>query len=228
MEVEAVDEGTLGKILVPAGTEGVAVNDVIGLLLEEGEDAVRPPAPRRTPAAAKRRRAPPRAEAATDEPAKAAPTAEPPAPRPRRPPTAAASSRARSPSAWPSRPGSIWRRSPAAVRMAGSSRRISRRRWRRASARRHPPPRSLRQQPTPAAVAGSCPCSGAWRSRTHRTRRSASPTCARSIARRLTEAKQQIPHFYLTVDCELDALLEAAQGPQRRDRAPTTSSRSTT
>ena len=39
MEVEAVDEGTLGKILVPAGTEQVAVNAVIALLLADGEDA---------------------------------------------------------------------------------------------------------------------------------------------------------------------------------------------
>ncbi len=39
MEVEAVDEGTLGKILVPAGSEGVKVNTPIALLLEEGEDA---------------------------------------------------------------------------------------------------------------------------------------------------------------------------------------------
>ncbi|MEX2643848.1 MAG: pyruvate dehydrogenase complex E1 component subunit beta, partial [Acetobacterales bacterium] len=39
MEVEAVDEGTLGKILVPDGTEDVQVNQVIALLLEEGEDA---------------------------------------------------------------------------------------------------------------------------------------------------------------------------------------------
>lgn len=38
MEVEAVDEGHLGKILVPEGTEGVPVNKVIALLLEEGED----------------------------------------------------------------------------------------------------------------------------------------------------------------------------------------------
>ena len=55
MEVEAVDEGTLGRILVPDGTEGVAVNTPIALLLEEGEDAaglegaavltVAPPAP---------------------------------------------------------------------------------------------------------------------------------------------------------------------------------------
>ncbi len=39
MEVEAVDEGTIGKILVAEGTDGVAVNDVIALLLEDGEDA---------------------------------------------------------------------------------------------------------------------------------------------------------------------------------------------
>ena len=39
MEVEAVDEGTLGKILIQAGTEGVKVNTPIALLLGEGEDA---------------------------------------------------------------------------------------------------------------------------------------------------------------------------------------------
>ncbi|SDU10607.1 pyruvate dehydrogenase complex E1 component subunit beta [Stappia sp. ES.058] len=39
MEVEAVDEGTIGKILVDEGTESVKVNEVIALLLEEGEDA---------------------------------------------------------------------------------------------------------------------------------------------------------------------------------------------
>ncbi len=39
MEVEAVDEGKLGKILIPAGTENVKVNEPIAILLEEGEDA---------------------------------------------------------------------------------------------------------------------------------------------------------------------------------------------
>ena len=39
MEVEAVDEGTLGKIVVGDGTEGVAVNAIIGYILEDGEDA---------------------------------------------------------------------------------------------------------------------------------------------------------------------------------------------
>src|SRR5438067_12973453 len=39
MEVEAIDEGTLGKIVVPEGAQAVKVNEVIALLLEEGEDA---------------------------------------------------------------------------------------------------------------------------------------------------------------------------------------------
>ncbi|MGH1403237.1 MAG: pyruvate dehydrogenase complex dihydrolipoamide acetyltransferase [Alphaproteobacteria bacterium] len=39
MEVEAVDEGIIGKIIVPAGTENVPVNDVIAVLLEDGESA---------------------------------------------------------------------------------------------------------------------------------------------------------------------------------------------
>ncbi|MEG3617446.1 pyruvate dehydrogenase complex E1 component subunit beta [Magnetovibrio sp. PR-2] len=39
MEVEAVDEGVLGKILVPGGTEAVQVNAVIAMILEDGEDA---------------------------------------------------------------------------------------------------------------------------------------------------------------------------------------------
>ncbi|MEQ8664413.1 MAG: pyruvate dehydrogenase complex E1 component subunit beta [Rhodospirillales bacterium] len=39
MEVEAVDEGTLGKIVVPGGTENVQVNAVIGVILEDGEDS---------------------------------------------------------------------------------------------------------------------------------------------------------------------------------------------
>ena len=39
MEVEAVDEGTIGKIMIPEGTEGVAVNTPIAVLLSEGEDA---------------------------------------------------------------------------------------------------------------------------------------------------------------------------------------------
>src|ERR1700739_2947617 len=39
MEVEAIDEGTLAKILVPEGTNDVAVNTPIAMILSEGEDA---------------------------------------------------------------------------------------------------------------------------------------------------------------------------------------------
>src|SRR6185312_15699066 len=38
MEVEAVDEGVIGKIIIPEGTEAVAVNQLIAVILEEGED----------------------------------------------------------------------------------------------------------------------------------------------------------------------------------------------
>ena len=44
MEVEAVDEGKVGQIVVPEGAEGVAVNAVIAVLLEEGEKAGAAPA----------------------------------------------------------------------------------------------------------------------------------------------------------------------------------------
>ena len=46
MEVEAVDEGVLAKILIPAGTENVKVNSVIAMLAEEGEDASAVDAPK--------------------------------------------------------------------------------------------------------------------------------------------------------------------------------------
>src|SRR3974377_610711 len=55
MEVEAADEGTLGKILVPEGTEDVAVNTPIAMILSEGESAA---GLARAPAARKTQRAP--------------------------------------------------------------------------------------------------------------------------------------------------------------------------
>src|ERR1700722_12942606 len=45
MEVEAVDEGTLTKILIPDGTDSVAVNTPIGVIAGEGENASAAPAP---------------------------------------------------------------------------------------------------------------------------------------------------------------------------------------
>ena len=71
MEVEAVDEGKVGKIMVPAGTEGVKVNAVIAVLLEEGESASDVKAPAAAPAKAEPAPAPKPAPASA---APAAPT----------------------------------------------------------------------------------------------------------------------------------------------------------
>jgi len=75
MEVEAVDEGILGKILVAEGTEGVAVNTPIAVILDEGEDASAAEAAPAPPAASK-----PAEEPAA--PAEASPTAPAAAPAP--------------------------------------------------------------------------------------------------------------------------------------------------
>src|SRR4051795_7764994 len=85
MEYEAVDEGRLGKIIVPEGAQGIKVNQPIALLLEEGEDAgalegfaAAPPPASGGPS-----------EAAEAPPAPVAPKSEP-APAPAAAPTAAA------------------------------------------------------------------------------------------------------------------------------------------
>ncbi len=126
MEVEAVDEGTLGKILVADGTEGVKVNEPIALILEEGENAsalaagaapAAPPTPTHPPKGGGR----PAVNAETGPPARQTP-----------PPlwgragvgetaaAMAASSSRRLRVAWPSRRSSISRRSRAPARTAAS------------------------------------------------------------------------------------------------------------
>ena len=73
MEVEAVDEGTLAKILVPEGTQDVAVNDVIAVLAGDGEDVkaagAASAAPNAPPAAAAPKPATPPSASSTDAPA---------------------------------------------------------------------------------------------------------------------------------------------------------------
>src|SRR5688572_9318386 len=96
MEVEAVEEGKIGKILVPDGAQGVKVNDVIAVLLEEGEspgDIKAPgaaPAPKAAEAPAPAPRGDGAAKAEAPKPA-AAPAPAAPAPAPA--PTAAAGNR---------------------------------------------------------------------------------------------------------------------------------------
>ncbi len=71
MEFEAADEGVLGKILIPAGTEGIAVNTPIGILSEEGEDVTAAGAT--TPATAAPAPAPAASQPAQSQPAQSQP-----------------------------------------------------------------------------------------------------------------------------------------------------------
>src|SRR6202166_1287251 len=86
MEVEAVDEGTIAKIVVPEGTQDVAVNDVIAVLANEGEDvkgagAAAASAPQKAAPAAEAPPAAKPAPAAAPAPKAAAPAAAAPAPQ---------------------------------------------------------------------------------------------------------------------------------------------------
>src|SRR5690242_20172880 len=88
MEVEAVDEGTLGKILVPEGAQDIAVNAPIAVLLGEGEDksalsaapAAAPAPAKPAPAAAAPAQSPPPQAAPAPKPASAAAPSPAPAP----------------------------------------------------------------------------------------------------------------------------------------------------
>lgn len=200
MEVEAVDEGTVGRLLVPEGQEGVAVNALIAVLLEDGEDAaaldsVAADAP--APAAPEA----PAAEPVAETPPPAAPAAAPAAPAPA--PVAASAN------------GTRVFASPLARRMAaqagldlatvtgsGPKGRIVKSDVEGALAGGVPAAAPAAQQPVAAPIsAGAMPFEPAFDLEPLSSMR-------KTIAQRLTEAKQTIPHFYLTVDCELDALLD--------------------
>ena len=75
MEIEAVEDGVMGRILVPEGSEGVKINTPIAIILEEGEDADAVPAPAAAPTAPA-----PEAAASEETPAASAPAASPSAP----------------------------------------------------------------------------------------------------------------------------------------------------
>ncbi|MFL6851066.1 MAG: pyruvate dehydrogenase complex dihydrolipoamide acetyltransferase [Sphingomicrobium sp.] len=211
MEFEAVDEGTVAKILVPEGSEGVKVGAPIAILAGEGEDASKaasaaPKADTAAPAAPKAVPEP-KADATPKAPPPAAPVETPPAPAQ---PAAAA----------PSDSGRI-KASPLARRLAqaqnidlsnlqgsGPGGRIVRADVDAAAGR----------APAAAPQAGAAPAPAAAPS-THLVMpgpmEQAIPHEAvklsnirKTIARRLTEAKQQVPHIYLTVDIQLDALLQ--------------------
>ena len=232
MEVEATDEGTLGRIVVPAGTEGVAVNAVIGLILEEGEDAsaldrVEIAAPAvAAPAAAP---AEPAAEPAPAASAAPAPQATTPAAAPQATTPAAASpgGNGATPPAPAREPGARIFASPLARRMAkqaglaleaitgtGPNGRIVKVDVEAAIAAAAAAPAAAVAAPAPVAAAPAAapaPVPAAYRD-------APASTMRKVIAQRLQEAKREVPHFYLTVDCAVDALLETrAQLNERSD-----------
>ena len=215
MEVEAVDEGTLGKLLVAAGTEDVAVNTPIAVILGEGEKMGDAPAPAPKPAAAA---APaPSAPAPAAEPAPAAPAAVP-----------ASAGKA---------DGSRVFASPLARRIArqkgidlaavagtGPHGRVVLKDVE--SAKPGAAPAAAPSKPAAAPVIAPPTdeqvlklfAEGAYELVPHDSMR-------KVIARRLTESKQTIPHFYVSVDVTLDPLLELRerlnlQAPKDKEGKP--------
>jgi pyruvate dehydrogenase E2 component (dihydrolipoamide acetyltransferase) len=197
MEFEAVDEGTIAKILVPEGTDGVKVGAPIALMAGEGEDVGTAAAAAPAPAAKKEAPAPKAAEPA---PPVQAPVETPAAPAQ----AAAAPARAT---------GDRIKASPLARRLAeaqgidlatltgsGPGGRIVRADLGKAGGGAMAAPRAT--APSPAAAPAhveplEIPNEVVKLSNMRKT-----------IARRLTESKQQVPHIYLTLDVQLDALLE--------------------
>ncbi len=212
MEVEAVDEGTLGKIVVQEGTPDVPVNQVIAVLLEEGEDksaigSVK--APPKTPAA-------PEKKAEEKSAPKTAPAPAPKAAAPAPKPEAAAPTNGKG-------PGGVFA-SPLARRLAkqsgidlsriqgsGPHGRIIARDIEGAGKEARTP-QAPRGAPAPLQVPG-LPSDDKIRALFEEGSYDFLPhdMMRKTIATRLTAARIQIPQFYVTMDCEIDELLKARE-----------------
>ena len=210
MEVEAVDDGKIGKILVPEGAQGIKVNAPIALLLGEGEDTAAleksaEPAPQMAPLA------PPAVERV--QLASAAPAA--PA-RENGNGRLFASPLARRMAQQAGLDLSAVRGSGPQGRIVKSDIEAALSPGSRAPAPTPPQsttaPQPLPAQtptapvPTPSAPLLSKERVAALAGNPPYTERPLN-AMRRVIARRLTESKQTVPHFYLTIDCEIDALL---------------------
>ena len=196
MEFEAVDEGILGKILVPDGTQGVKVNTLIGLILEEGEDAASLAGTVPTPAL-------PPVTAPAPSPVASSPVA--PSPVALSPVSAAAGQRifATPLAKRVARDAGL---DLAAVAGSGPHGRIIRADVDRAIVAGVSAPALVAAAapalaPTPVAKPAPVPEIGPAYTEVPLS------SVRKVIARRLTEAKQTVPHFYLTVDCQVDKLL---------------------
>jgi pyruvate dehydrogenase E2 component (dihydrolipoamide acetyltransferase) len=203
MEFEATDEGTLGKILIAEGTQGVAVNTPIALLLEEGEDASALDKAVPAPAVQGAKKA-------------VAPASPPPGGEDRQGrPSQSIDSVAASVAAVGQRVFA----SPLARRIAkdagldlkalagsGPRGRIVRADVEKAIARGTGVPAAAT---TPAAAVPAAPAPRPAPVAEFGPAYEEIPLTSmrKVIARRLSEAKQTVPHFYLTVDCQLDKLL---------------------
>ena len=203
MEFEAVDEGVIGKILIAEGTQGVAVNTPIAVLIEEGEDI-----PADTPKAAAKP-----AETPAEQPAPAAPA------KPAAPAAPAAPSRGKGERIFAS---PLARRIAAerGIDLAGITGSGPKGRIVKADVEQAQPgaakPAAAEAPPTPAAAPAAA--AAAPQGMGHETVRKmlegretteiALDGMRRTIAARLSEAKQTIPHFYLRRSVKLDALME--------------------
>jgi len=228
MEVEAVDEGKLGRIIVPEGTEDVAVNTPIAVLLAEGEEAGA------AKAASKAEAAPPPSPPPPTPPHKGegskAADASPPSPRVGEGQGGGADARSK-----PNGSSRVFA-SPLARRLAkekgldlqalkgsGPHGRIVAKDVE--TARAAPKLAPAAAEAKGAAIAP--PMSdeairklfeeGSYEVVPHDGMR-------KIVAKRLTESKQTIPHFYLTIDCRIDRLLETrerlnARAPKDKEKA---------
>jgi pyruvate dehydrogenase E2 component (dihydrolipoamide acetyltransferase) len=202
MEVEAVDEGKVGQILVEEGTEGVKVNAVIAVLLEEGEKEVaKSAAPAAAAPAAKAEEKP------AEKPAAPAPTAAPaPSAKPAAQPAAASGGARIFASPLAKRIAAEKGIDLAGIKGSGPNGRIVKADVENAKPGAAPAaaPKAAPKAAAPAPAAGGQPVFVApGDSRVPHT------SIRKVIARRMLESKQTVPHFYLTVDFEIDALLTA-------------------
>ncbi|MFT8549687.1 MAG: pyruvate dehydrogenase complex dihydrolipoamide acetyltransferase [Acetobacter okinawensis] len=182
MEVEAIEEGIFGRILIPEGTEGVAVNTPIAIVVEEGEAVPAAPTPA-TPATAV-------APAAV---ANAAVTASVPASAPATTPQVARPTNRIVASPLARRIAASKGVDLASIKGTGPHGRIVKRDVEAAESKASASLPSRAQAAAPVSGGGS-------RSVPHTTMR-------KVIARRLSESKATIPHFYVSMDVELDALM---------------------
>jgi pyruvate dehydrogenase E2 component (dihydrolipoamide acetyltransferase) len=201
MEVEAVDEGFLAKIVVPDGTEGVAVNAVIGILTEQAGEKVEAPAgePVIAPEAATAAKAEPATEAKAEAPKAEAKPAEKPAEGEDHGERVFASPLAR-------RMAKQAGIDLGSLKGSGPNGRIVKADI-EASGKTGAAPAA--EAPVTAAAAATAPVKApAMAAITAPHKKVPNSSMRKVIARRLAESKQTVPHFYVVGHFEIDALLK--------------------